>query len=451
MRNLSLPNHSLRSHCPPHRRLKPSVKPPAKPAPRRGRQASDSNIGSAGNSGVLKQAAPLAAAPAVAAAAAPAAADRSAKSASARPAPVQLAGKDAEKPRGSILPWIIAATVPIAVFAVGFVVFMILDRPDESVEVGEFAGVNANDNSNQSNTDSDTSLNNGSSDTSNTSNSGGNDNSSNTQGNGGNNSGTGVNTNMGGNSSQPSTTPTADVLLEAPFLLGTLESGNPVLSDRDYTFAEVDSELEGLQFTRWQYGPVQAFDLELTEPGRLYLILPPVQYSRPLPNVVLGGWTKSDLTCSVRTAGGIVRRCQVYYRDGRNGPLSVATSPAVWPLLAANNVNRKGRILGEIANNPDEPLPRDPGPDPDPADPGEPKDPQTPPKTVAKLAVPTSAAQKPIQTRIASVFELDSLKTGEEKIAAAKRMYEVGREPSDNHIERYVMLATAARMAGRRR
>ena len=270
-----------------------------------------------------------------------------------------------------------------------------------------------------------------------------------TNGNGhgnGNGGTTGTTTNI-------STPAGADLLIEAPYLVGTVSTGNQVLSDRTYNFAQIDTELDGLKFTRWQYGPVPSFSLEPEREGTVYLILPPHGYRRDAPAIEIDGWEQTDLICKVRVTGGYVRNCQVLKRDISSDPVAVPLTSTMWPIVAAASIQKKARTFTDIVNNDNgNTNPVDPiVPGTNPPDEREPTDPSDPPaeapEVVAKLAVPSSEDQAPIRTRVAEVFELASLREPAEKSTAAKRLLEVGRDSGDNATERYVILATSARLA----
>lgn len=274
----------------------------------------------------------------------------------------------------------------------------------------------------------------------------------------------GNNSTVGGNSTSVRSTGT-QLSIEAPFILGTINNGEKVLSDRDHTFANVATELQKLEYTRWAYGAVQSFDFDVERGGPVYLILPPRDYARPLPSVNVPGWEKTALSCDVRLESGATLACMVYRRDASVGSATVPGGAAIWPMVAADTIVKRRRTLSDIVDNgngnktggnTDVPASTG-GDDPDDtetvASTGGNTDPidtgsvtQTPTKP-AKLPVPPSDEQQKFQARIVEAFEISKSSSLEQTLADAKRMFEVGREPSENDTERYMILVTAARMA----
>lgn len=249
--------------------------------------------------------------------------------------------------------------------------------------------------------------------------------------------------------------------VEAPFLTGTLTPGERVLSDRDYVFSKLASELEGLEFTRWSFGPVQQFRFVVERPGPVYMLVPPEQYARELPQIKIGGWTQTPLTCEIAVEGGRFMSCLVFKRASADGTATVSAGSAIWPIVAAEELEKKRRILGEIVDNNPGGNSGNPGGssgtpsggnnnpgseegDPEPGG-GETAGGAT--QTVAKLAVPTSADQQPTRDRIDELYDIRTLREPEDKLRVAKNLLDVGSESSENHTERYVMLRTGADLA----
>lgn len=251
----------------------------------------------------------------------------------------------------------------------------------------------------------------------------------------------------------------AIVEIDAPFLLNSLDNDELVLSDREFVFANVARQLRGLDYTRWQFGPIAPFKVKVERSGDVYLILPPDQYARDLPSVSVADWEDTALSCDV-VADGRTLACRVLRYAGKpKKELSIASSSAVWPILAVGKIHKHARILGEIVDNtnpdtPVKPVVKPPRPDKPPIKPPrgteeEPEDepePQ-PTKVAARLKVPSNDSQKPIREKLAQLYDIDALKTPDEKLRVAKNLLDVAKEPSDKPEERYVMMATGAQLA----